>query len=549
MRKSTNMKKLLLTLGLLLGLAPFGLAQAGSSYYDIVLDTGGHPISNAIVRVYVAGSCATSCTYTTIYSDPGLTSPVNQSTSPIVTDAGGNYVFFTTASAVDIGITGRGVTKILADVTLAANTGNIFYANSFPGGSVSAQINNALAACPAYSNVLDNGCVVVLSPGMACGEGSQAKDNVTIIDYRNCAASQGIRYSLSALAGGGIRSKMYLGDNFNFSPSVLSGNQSTATLYVHSYPDHPDTTTGTVAAMNGSISIDSLGGNFTGALVGFEGEAGANSTNGTPYTVSDVRGGTFNVNCGGDTNCTRLVSLYAQAPTSSTSGTITNAFSLQVDSPTISVTGESEAALINGTMRVADRFALGGAGTSSVAMFVGTPANLSGANESIFQAAGTTSAGATSAGQGGVFRADVSPSTTQVTNTGIYVQTPSIGSGGAITTWAGIHVQKAPVVSTQACSLALEGATSGTSCFNVPAAATANVYPVLVASLSTAAATTDTVAITGMTSSGHCTFSATNASAATNIATTYISAKTTNQITVTHTATASMTYDIMCTSN
>lgn len=71
----------------------------------------------------------------------------------------------------------------------------------------------------------------------------------------------------------------------------------------------------------------------------------------------------------------------------------------------------------------------------------------------------------------------------------------------------------------------------------------------LVASLTTTGATSDNVAISGMTSSGHCSFGATNASAATNIATTYISSKTTNQITVTHTATASMTYDILCTPN
>lgn len=69
----------------------------------------------------------------------------------------------------------------------------------------------------------------------------------------------------------------------------------------------------------------------------------------------------------------------------------------------------------------------------------------------------------------------------------------------------------------------------------------------LVAALSTTAATTDNVTVTGMTSSGHCSLTPTNASAATNIATSYVSAKTTNQITVTHTATASMTYDVTCT--
>jgi len=71
--------------------------------------------------------------------------------------------------------------------------------------------------------------------------------------------------------------------------------------------------------------------------------------------------------------------------------------------------------------------------------------------------------------------------------------------------------------------------------------------PVMVASLTTTAAASDNVSIQGMTASGHCTLTATNASAATNITTTFISAKAANQITVSHTATANMTYDIMCT--
>jgi len=64
--------------------------------------------------------------------------------------------------------------------------------------------------------------------------------------------------------------------------------------------------------------------------------------------------------------------------------------------------------------------------------------------------------------------------------------------------------------------------------------------------LTTTAATSDNVSLTGVTASSKCGLQPTNASAATNVATTYISAKTTNQITVTHTATASMTYDVFC---
>ncbi len=70
---------------------------------------------------------------------------------------------------------------------------------------------------------------------------------------------------------------------------------------------------------------------------------------------------------------------------------------------------------------------------------------------------------------------------------------------------------------------------------------------ILLASLTTTASASDNVTVTGMNSSGHCTLTPTNSTAATNVATTYISAKTTNQITVTHTATSGMTYDIHCT--
>lgn len=72
---------------------------------------------------------------------------------------------------------------------------------------------------------------------------------------------------------------------------------------------------------------------------------------------------------------------------------------------------------------------------------------------------------------------------------------------------------------------------------------------VMLAGLVTTAAASDNVTIQGMASGGHCTLTPTNAAAATNIATTYVSAKAANQITVSHAATANMNYDIFCTSN
>jgi hypothetical protein len=72
---------------------------------------------------------------------------------------------------------------------------------------------------------------------------------------------------------------------------------------------------------------------------------------------------------------------------------------------------------------------------------------------------------------------------------------------------------------------------------------------VITASLSTSAATSDNVTVSGMTTMGHCQLTPTSASAATNYRTTYVSAKATNQITVTHAATSGMTYDVACTPN
>lgn len=71
----------------------------------------------------------------------------------------------------------------------------------------------------------------------------------------------------------------------------------------------------------------------------------------------------------------------------------------------------------------------------------------------------------------------------------------------------------------------------------------------IVTSFTTTAATSDNVTVTGMTSAGHCSLTATNSGAAGGIASVYVSAKTTNQITVTHTATSGWTFDVMCTLN
>lgn len=68
----------------------------------------------------------------------------------------------------------------------------------------------------------------------------------------------------------------------------------------------------------------------------------------------------------------------------------------------------------------------------------------------------------------------------------------------------------------------------------------------LAASLVTTSAGRDLISMPGMTASGHCTLSPTNASAATSGGT-YISAKGPNTVTIAHASTAGMAFDILCT--
>jgi hypothetical protein len=72
---------------------------------------------------------------------------------------------------------------------------------------------------------------------------------------------------------------------------------------------------------------------------------------------------------------------------------------------------------------------------------------------------------------------------------------------------------------------------------------------VMVAALVTTAAATDNVTIQGMTASGHCSLTPTNAAAIGAATPPGVTTKAANQITVTHAVTANMNYDVMCTSN
>jgi hypothetical protein len=81
--------------------------------------------------------------------------------------------------------------------------------------------------------------------------------------------------------------------------------------------------------------------------------------------------------------------------------------------------------------------------------------------------------------------------------------------------------------------------TGGTTGANIP----------IVASLKTTFATVTNVSMPGVTSSSHCSLTATDAIAGANIGSTFIAAKAEDQITVAHAPVADMTYDVLCTPN
>jgi hypothetical protein len=244
-------------------------------------------------------------------------------------------------------------TNNFAGLTGIKNLSHVYYADQFSGATVATQINNAMAACPAYSSTdSDNGCIVVIPQTLACGEPNEAADNVLLEDLRNCHQEQGLRFNLSALVTTNVRSKMYLQDNFDSSTTGMTGGKSSATLYVQSFADNPQVTDGTLAAINGTTNINSQTGTFNGALVGGEFETTGNATNGSAMTVADMRGILGNGSIGGNTSATRFVSVYAQNPENTGSGTISKLYNVFAEDPSaVSGVGDSASVYALGNYR------------------------------------------------------------------------------------------------------------------------------------------------------------------------------------------------------
>jgi len=74
-----------------------------------------------------------------------------------------------------------------------------------------------------------------------------------------------------------------------------------------------------------------------------------------------------------------------------------------------------------------------------------------------------------------------------------------------------------------------------------------NLSPLSIFSLTTTSGAVDRAETAGVTSASHCSLTPTNASGAAHVASTYVSAKATGSISVSHASVAGMTYDILCT--
>lgn len=255
---------------------------------------------------------------------------------------------------------------------------------------------------------------------------------------------------------------------------------------------------------------------------------------------------------------TNGVVFYAEAPQNIGGGAFANAYGLFVADMTAATnnfaikTGVGkvsigDAASFNSTVSVGRTAAIGNSPMANVGLVVYSPnPALTGTIQLGIESAIQTTSASTVEGSAIMARADTaSAAFTQALNTGLHVTTPSVGAGSTITEWDGVRIDAAPRAGTK-CSIKIFGSTFGSTCVNTSATAGGTASVILSASLVTTAAGSDKVMLPGMTASGHCSLTATNAAAAASITTTFISAKTTNQLTVRHAVRAGMKYDVMC---
>ena len=200
----------------------------------------------------------------------------------------------------------------------------------------------------------------VIPSTAACGQ-VQPQDDVTVLDLRSCPAAQQIGshflFAVKDSNNGGVRDKVLLVDPFTPSATMSRGSSS-ASLYVHSFAEGNLAGYGTLAASNGTITVDTGASGSPSAVVGIEGEAVVSGTAGS--TITDLRGGTFNVGVVGEGNVKNATALRAQAPTRSGLGRITNAVSFHAEKPTVG-SERNLSGLFDGDVELGGSLLFGGA--------------------------------------------------------------------------------------------------------------------------------------------------------------------------------------------
>jgi len=145
---------------------------------------------------------------------------------------------------------------------------------------------------------------------------------------------------------------------------------------------------------------------------------------------------------------------------------------------------------------------------------------------------------------------NISQATSQSVTQPYLKDTGLVGNGNfpPATPFSGVCFSQVVPTSSSANACIEMGNTSGQANWVLPSSGNGGTLGPLVGGFTSTAVTSESFTLTGMVAGGHCSaLSPTNSSASTNAASTYISAKATNAITITHPATAGMTFDVSCT--
>lgn len=536
-------------------------AQAQGTLMQLppLTDSLGRPIAGATINVFTTtGTLATGlncASPVTVYKDVGLTVPF----TTLLTDGSGNFPFFLLPSANPYGFTVGGVGTATSQC----------YGFSAPVPPTSS---------PTFLNVNVTGTLGVTGLASLKGGGlfgglwnkfDPTTNSILQLEDLGTRNAQLIGFGVEQFLNP-ASDAAYL--NFGSVTELLIPSSNTKNF------------SGTETGVYGTFSNFGSGTFSVGVGAGFEG------FNPGPSTALLIGGVSATANNGGvvtgvplpnqtptnNGNATNLrafdglaknwssgtvtngVAFYAESPQNTGGGTFTNAYGLFVADMTAAAnnfairTGQGkvsigDATTINSTAAVTATLGVGIAASAGVGVFVFSPSPaLIGTSQIGVESAIQTSSTATAEGAGIITRADTAAAAyVQGLNTGVHVTTPTVGAGSTITEWDGVRIEPGPTAGTK-CSLNIGGSTSGFTCVNTSAVAGGTAAPVISTSFTTTAATTDNVTVTGMTSTGHCKLQPTNTAAAAGIASVFVSAKAANQITVTHTATANWTFDVMC---